>query len=244
MKQEKKDKHRKQFKTISLVFKLSLLAVILIGIPLYIWFFQHQLIDDFSSIKDMKAWLMEYSGISALVYLGAQILQIIICIIPGQALQFTAGYIYGFWLGLILSIIGAILGSIVVYYIARFLGKDAVHIFFGERKVTEAIDQMNSRKGLVITFIIFLIPGIPKDICSYAAGISDIKLKPYLIVSLIARIPGMAGSLLIGHQIGAGGYTSAIIISAIAVVLFVLGMFFRKQIIELVNRVCDRLLGM
>ena len=244
MKQEKKDTHRKQFKTISLVFKLILLAVILIGIPLYIWFFQHQLIDDFSSIRNMKAWLMDYKGISALVYLGAQILQIIICIIPGQALQFAAGYIYGFWIGLILSIIGAILGSIVVYYIARFLGKDAVHIFFGEKKVTEVIDHMNSRKGLVITFIIFLIPGIPKDICSYAAGISDIKLKPYLIISLIARIPGMAGSLLIGHQIGAGGYTSAIIIASIAVILFVIGMIFRKQIIEFVNRVCDKLLDM
>ena len=122
--------------------------------------------------------------------------------------------------------------------------KDAIHIFFGERKVTEIIDQMNSRKGLVITFIIFLIPGIPKDICSYAAGISDIKLKPYLIVSLIARIPGMAGSLIIGHQVGAGGYTNAIIIAAIAVVIFILGMIFRKQIISFVNRVCDRLLDM
>lgn len=244
MKIEKKEIHRKQFKKVSLVFKLIIFAVILIGIPLYIWFYQPQLLEDFSSIKSIESWLMKYKTAGGFVYLGMQVIQIIICIIPGQALQFAVGYIYGFWIGIILSIVGAVLGSVIVYYIARFLGKDAVHIFFGERKVTEMIDNMNSRKGLVITFIIFLIPGIPKDICSYAAGLSDLKLKPYLIVSLIARIPGMAGSLLIGHQIHTEEYTSAIIIVVVAVVLFLLGMIYRKQVINFVDRVCDRLLDM
>ena len=234
-----KEKRNNKFKKISAVLKLLVFAVILIGIPAYIYFFQREFLSDFSSIKDMRLWLEQYKHVSMLVYIGAQVLQIIICIIPGQA-----GYLFGFVPSMLLSIAGAAIGSVIVYYMARLLGKDAVHMLFGEKKVTEMIDNMNSPKGLIITFVIFLIPGVPKDLCSYAAGLSDLKLKPYLIVSLIGRIPGMVGSLIIGHQVGAGGYLSAGIIAAAAVVLCVLGVIFRKKIIDLIHRATDRLLEM
>lgn len=239
-----KEKRNNKFKKISAVLKLLVFAVILIGIPAYIYFFQREFLSDFSSIKDMRLWLEQYKHVSMLVYVGAQVLQIIICIIPGQALQFASGYLFGFVPSMLLSIVGAAIGSVIVYYMARLLGKDAVHMLFGEKKVTEMIDNMNSPKGLIITFVIFLIPGVPKDLCSYAAGLSDLKLKPYLIVSLIGRIPGMVGSLIIGHQVGAGGYLSAGIIAAAAVVLCVLGVIFRKKIIDLIHRATDRLLEM
>ena len=54
----------------------------------------------------------------------------------------------------------------------------------------------------------------------------------------------MVGSLIIGHQVGAGGYLSAGIIAAAAVVLCVLGVIFRKKIIDLIHRATDRLLEM
>ena len=239
-----KEKRNNKFKKISAVLKLLVFAVILIGIPAYIYFFQREFFSGFTSIKDMRLWLEQYKHVSMLVYIGAQVLQIIICIIPGQALQFASGYLFGFFPSMLLSIAGAAIGSVIVYYMARLLGKDAVHMLFGEKKVTEMIDNMNSPKGLIITFVIFLIPGVPKDLCSYAAGLSDLKLKPYLIVSLIGRIPGMVGSLIIGHQVGAGGYLSAGIIAAAAVVLCVLGVIFRKKIIDLIHRATDRLLEM
>lgn len=244
MKQSEKKLKRKRFKTLSSVLKLVVLAVILIGIPLYIFFFHHDFLERFSDLKDVRIWLAEYKTQSIFIYIGAQILQIVICIIPGQALQFAAGYMYGFWAGFLLSLAGAAAGSVVVYYIARLLGHDALHILFGERKFTEMLDHMNSEKGIIITFIIFLIPGIPKDLCSYAAGLSNVKLKPYLIVSLIARSPGMMGSLLIGRQIGAGGYMSAAVVAGVAILLFILGVIFRRQIISATHKICDRLLDM
>ena len=153
-------------------------------------------------------------------------------------------FIFGIPLGLLLSIIGIAIGSCIAYFFARMLGRDAVHLFFGERKVTEMIDLMNSPKGLIVTFIIFLIPGIPKDLCSYAAGLSNIKIRPYLIVSMIARIPGMLGCLIIGSRVGAGGYVSAVIVAAVAVVLLILGIIFRQKIIDFTYKVTDKLLNM
>ena len=242
--QQNKDAAKEKRKRILAVLKLAIFAVILIGIPLYIYFFQHDLIESFSDIKELENTLRSYRRESMIIYVAAQILQVVLSVIPGQALQFAGGYLFGFLLGLLLSVIGIAIGSALAYYIARILGRDAIHMFFGERKVTEMLDLMNSPKGLIVTFIIFLIPGIPKDLCSYAAGLSNLKLRPYLIVSMIARIPGMLGCLIIGQQVGAGGYTSAAIIAAVALVLLVLGIIFRKKILDFAYRVTDKLLKM
>ena len=106
------------------------------------------------------------------------------------------------------------------------------------------LETLNSKKAVVLVFLIFLIPGVPKDLCNYVAGLSEMKLKPFLIVSLIGRSPGMMGSLLIGRQIYTGGYVSAAIIAAVAVVLFVLGLIFRKKITVFLDKCYERLMNM
>lgn len=194
-----------------------------------------------SSMENVNALFEHYHAESILVYIGAQILQIIICVIPGQWLQFAAGYMYGFWLGFLYSIIGAAIGSVVTYYLAKLLGRDAMHLIFGEARINEFIHKLNSKKAIVIVFLIFLIPGVPKDLCNYAAGISEMKLKPFLIVSLVGRSPGMMGSLLIGRQIEAGNYTGAIVVAAVAVVLCVVGIIMRKRLTGWMDKAYDRL---
>ena len=237
-------RRRLVFKRISAGIKLCLLLMLLIGIPAYIFFFDHQIIDEFSSIRDIYDFLQEYKKESILIYLGLQVLQIIICIIPGQALQLAAGYLFHFWLALILSLGGAAIGTVLVYYIAHFLGKDAMHLIFGEEKIRSMLDHLDSRNGMLLVFIIFLIPGIPKDLCAYAAGISELKLKPFLLLSLVGRAPGMIGSLLIGRQLQNGGYLSAAIIGGVALVLFILGMVFRRQLMGFFDKVYEKLSNM
>lgn len=244
MDQQEKEQYTKSVKRISLILKLAALAVIIVGVPLYIFIFHHEILEDASNLRNIEHWLLQYKGKSALVYIGAQILQIIICVIPGQALQVAAGYLYGFWLAYGLSMIGALLGSAIVFYIAQFLGHDAMHILFGERKVMEMLDKLNSKRGMLAVFVIFLIPGIPKDLCTYAAGISKMKLKPFLIISLIARSPGMMCSIAIGRQIMHGNYHSAIIIAVIVVILFIIGIIFREKVFKLFDTVYDKLIQM
>lgn len=241
---EKKNRLRKRFKVFGAILKLALLLVILIGIPLYIYFFQHDLIQRFSSAENIEAFFNEYKAQSIFIYIGSQILQIIICIIPGQWLQFAAGYMYGFWLGYLYSFIGALIGTVLTYYIAKVLGHDAMHLIFGEEKIKQTLVTLNSKKAVVLVFLIFLIPGVPKDLCNYVAGLSEMKLKPFLIVSLIGRTPGMMGSLLIGRQIHTGGYVSAAVIAAVAVVLCILGVVFRKKLTLLLDKAYEKLMKM
>lgn len=223
------------------VIKLLVLLVLIIGIPAYIYFFHHDIIEQFASVRDVEALFREYRSQSILLYIGCQIVQILVCIIPGQALQFAAGYMYGFWLGYLLSVAGALLGTVITYYVAKLLGRDAMHMLFNEEKLTDMLNRINSKRGVMAVFLIYLIPGLPKDLCTYAAGISNMKLKPFLILSLIGRSPGMMGSLLIGHQILKGGYILAIVIGATAVTLFALGLIFRKPLFKLGDRIYDKL---
>ncbi|MDY2680331.1 MAG: VTT domain-containing protein, partial [Lentihominibacter sp.] len=157
-------------------------------------------------------------------------------------LQFAAGYIYGFWIGYLLSLLGAAIGTVLTYYIARVLGHDAMHLIFGEEKIHQMLDTLNSKKAVVLVFLIFLIPGVPKDLCNYVAGLSEMKLKRFMIVSLIGRSPGMMGSLLIGLSIESGKYIGAGAIAAAAVILFTLGIIFRKKITAFLDKAYDKLM--
>lgn len=228
-------------KKIMAALKLLLLFAILVGLPAYIFFFHHELIDRFSSIEAVEGFFAQYRSQSALVYLGLQIVQIVICILPGAALQIAAGYIFGFWLGLFLVLAGALMGSILTYYLARVLGHDAMHLIFGEEKISDLLGKINSKKGVIIVFLIYLIPGLPKDLCTYAAGLSEMRLRLFLLLSMVGRTPAMIGSLIIGHQVQLGGYTVAIVIAAIAVILCAAGIVFRRQITDFFDRIYGKL---
>ena len=241
MNKQKKEQLRRKIKVFTTILKLALLLFILVGLPLYIYFYQPEVIERMSSLESVNAFFKQYKTQSILVYIGAQVAQIVVCIIPGQWLQFAAGYMYGFWLGFLFSLIGAAIGSVITYYLAKLLGRDAMHLIFGEQKINQFIHKLNSKTAVVIVFLIFLIPGVPKDLCNYAAGISEMKLKPFLIVSLIGRSPGMMGSLLIGRQIEAGDYTGAIVIAVIAVILFIIGIVMRKKLTIWLDKAYDKL---
>lgn len=239
---EKKDKLRKRYKTISAILKLLLLLFILIGLPLYIYFCQHQIIEQFSSIEKIEAFFAEYKTQSIFYYLALQIIQVVICVIPGQGLQFAAGYMYGFWMGYVWSLVGAFIGTVISYYLAKILGHDAMHMIFGEERIKELLIAFNSKKAMVLVFLFYLIPGLPKDLCSYVAGLSEMKLKAFLIISLVGRSPAMMGSLLIGRLVDIGGYTGAIVIAAIAVILFSAGVILRKRVLVWIDIAYDKLM--
>lgn len=234
-------KKAKKIKLIFSILKLSLLFGIVVAVPLYVYFYQRDFLDQFNSFTDIVKFLHFYKVESIFIYIGIQVLQIIISVIPGQAFQFAAGYLYGFIPGLLFSIIGAVLGTGISFFLAKILGKDAIHLFFGEEKMAYFIDRLNSKKAYTIVFFLYLIPGLPKDIVSYAAGVSEMKWKPFMIFSLIGRIPGMAGSLLIGALYFKGHYLGMGIIAVIAVIAFIVCVFYRKTIHGYLDRFYDKI---
>ena len=236
-KAEKENKRR----VILSVVKISMLVLIVVGIPLYLWFFHGDWIKSFENIDDVVAFLEKYETQSIFVYIGLQIVQIVISIIPGQVFQMAAGYIYGFWPALLFAMTGALLGTTLSVMLAKALGRDFLHIFFGEEKMSYYIERLNSKKMYAIVFFLYLIPGIPKDMVSYAAGVSEIKFKPFTIISALGRLPGMIGCLLMGDMMMEENYTGAVIIGVFAVITFALCIIFRKKIHGLLDKFYEKI---
>lgn len=233
-------KKAKKTKLILSILKLTFLFAIVVAVPLYMYFFKHDFLEQFTSFQDIISYLKVYKFESIFIYIGIQVLQIVISVIPGQAFQFAAGYLYGFLPGLAFSIIGAFLGTLISFYLARILGKDAVHLFVGEERTTYFVQRLNSKRAYAMVFLLYLIPGLPKDVVSYVAGISEMKFKAFIAFSMAGRIFGMAGSLLIGafyfkeHYIGMG------IMLAVAVIAFILCVIYRNKIHMQLDKFYDR----
>ena len=222
------------------VMKLILLVLIIAGIPAFLYLKYGAEI--FS--KDAAERVVEYpranSSTAAMLIICMQIIQVVICFLPGQPIQFAASYMFGVAKGFALSLVGAVIGTVISFYLAKLLGSDAMCVFFGEDKVRDYKKKLDSGRGLLLAFLIYLIPGIPKDLVAYAAGVSDMRLRPFLLVATVGRIPGMLGSLLLGHFFGRQDYRSMIIIAVIVAVILLICYIKRDTLTGFLDEVEKR----
>ena len=226
------------------ILKLIFLILIVVLIPLYLYFYQQDFLMRFRDFNDIVSFLERYKLQSIPIYIILQIAQIVISVLPGQFFQLAAGYLYTFWPALLFSCIGAFLGTTITFWLAKGLGSDFVHIFFEKDKTEDYVKRLNSKKAYTIVFLIYAIPGIPKDVVSYAAGLSEMKYKPFIILSTIGRLPGMMGSIMIGSMWHKEEYVGMIILAIIAVVAFCSCIIYRKKLHELLDKAYDKLNGL
>lgn len=226
------------------ILKLIFLILIVVLIPLYLYFYQQDFLMRFRDFNDIVSFLERYKLQSIPIYIILQIAQIVISVLPGQFFQLAAGYLYTFWPALLFSCIGAFLGTTITFWLAKGLGSDFVHIFFEKDKTEDYVKRLNSKKAYTIVFLLYAIPGIPKDVVSYAAGLSEMKYKPFIILSTIGRLPGMMGSIMIGSMWHKEEYVGMIILAIIAVVAFCSCIIYRKKLHELLDKAYDKLNGL
>ena len=125
--------------------------------------------------KFLKQTLRQWGVLAPLVFIGLQALQVIISPIPGEATGFLGGYLFGEWLGLIYSTIGLTLGSVVAFWIGRWLGEHYVRNLVS-KETWARLGFIVEAEGAILCFIIFVIPGLPKDMMCYLFGISPMPL--------------------------------------------------------------------
>ena len=224
-------------KKIIAILKLILLVLIVAGIPAFLYLKYGSGVFSKDTAYSVIDYLRQNRKIAFLLIIGLQIIQVVICVLPGQPIQFAASYMFGVARGYLFSIIGAVIGTTISFYLAKLLGSEAIHLFFGEEKVKEYQRRLNSGRGLLIAFLIYLIPGVPKDLVSYAAGISEMRFRPFLRAATIGRSPAMLGSLLVGHFFGKQNYTAMIIVTVAVILLLLVCLIKRKELIDFLDRI-------
>lgn len=187
------------------------------------------LIDLFMDRQRLLKFIEEHRAYAALIFIGLQSLQVVAAPVPGEVTGFVGGYFFGAFWGIIFSTIGLTIGSWTAFMIARLLGRHIVEAVVNA-EVIKRYDYVMKHKGLFIAFVMFLIPGFPKDLLCYLLGLGHMGQRDFLLVSTTGRMLGttlltVGGTLFRDERYGAFFTVAGIGIGAILLV-----MIYRENI--------------
>ena len=208
------------------------LAVVLALVGVITYFVSTDLLGKIKTPEEFRAYIEAFGWTGRLVFLGLQCLQVVVALIPGEIVEVGAGYAFGAVEGTLLCMAGVAIASSIIFLLTKKLGIKLVEIFVSREKINE-LKFINSEKKLKRTiFILFFIPGTPKDLFTYFAGLTRIKLSEFLVISLIARIPSVVSSTIGGHIINQENYLSAVILFAVTGIVSLGGMWVYNRIVK------------
>lgn len=176
------------------------------------------------SQDDFREYIQSFGWWSWLVMLTLQILQVFIALIPGELIETAAGYAFGPLLGTAICYAGVAAASSLVFLLTRRFGVRMVEVFVSREKINSLRFINTEKKRNFLVFLLFFIPGTPKDLLTYFVGLTDIKLGSFLLISLVARIPSVVSSTFGGHLLGEGKYWGALLLYGITGALSLAGM--------------------
>ena len=143
--------------------------------------------------------LASYGLWGPLVSLGIMVLQGILAPIPAFVVTFANGLAFGAFAGWLISLVGHALASSVCFLIARRLGRRRVESLVTKRGLGAA-DRWLEQWGHQAVFLTRLVPGISFDGISYAAGLTSISFKRFVVATALGVIPETLLFAYLGHS--------------------------------------------
>ena len=176
-----------------------------------------------------RAWVDETGPLSRVVFVLANMAQIVFAFLPGEPLELGAGYAFGFWEGTLWCLVASALGTAAVMLLVRTFGMRIVGLFFSPEKITSMKWLQDSRRFELLLFLCFLIPGTPKDLLTYVAGLGTSSVGRIVALTTVGRIPSVITSTLAAGAFGDGNYLGAAAIVALTLALAGIGVVaYRK----------------
>lgn len=208
---------------------VSLAIVILLTtfITLFVW----KWLTSFSQ-DGFRDYIRSFGPLGWLVLLGLQFLQVFIALIPGELLESAAGYAFGPVPGTLICYAGVAGASALIFSLTRKYGVRLVEVFVSRERIHELRFLNTEKKRNLLIFLVYFIPGTPKDLLTYFAGLTDIRLGEFLLISLVARIPSVLSSTFGGHMLGQENYIGAILLYGITGLVSLGGLWAYKRLIN------------
>ena len=196
----------------------------------------------FLNPERLQLFIASFGSYAKVVFIFIQALQVVFAPVPGEVTGFVGGYLFGSIWGAICSTIGLMLGSSIAFGIARRLG-----IKFVEKIVKKKyIDKFNffvTHKGLYIAFILFVIPGFPKDSLCYLLGLTHMRFIDLFLMNLIGRIPGTLMLTFQGSAIKNENYFSFFVLLSASVILIFVLYLAREYVLHKFSDTAHKLYG-
>ncbi len=217
------EKHRKIVWLVATIVFVAFMAVItvFVGGPLI------RFAEDPEQFRD---WV-DASGIwGRLAFVGMVVLQVLVAFIPGEPIELAAGYAFGFWEGSLLTLAGFLIGSWIVFALVHRFGIKLVEVFFSREKMEQIKFLKNPKKTKAISFILMVIPGTPKDLLSYFAGLTHLTTVEWLTIVAVGRIPSLVTSTITGAAAGEQNYLVSGICLGVTLVISAAGIVYYRYI--------------
>ena len=189
---------------------IASVAVFFLVLALLAVFVGGPIIKTLGDPASFRTWVEARGVWGRVLFVGIMVMQVIIAFIPAEPLEIAAGYAFGAVWGTLLVWLGLVLGTMIVFLFVRKIGVKAVEVFFPREKI-DSVKYLNNEKALnAAAFTLFLIPGTPKDLLTYVAGLTKIRLLPWVLLTSLARIPSVLTSTISGNALGLQKYGLAI----------------------------------
>jgi uncharacterized membrane protein YdjX (TVP38/TMEM64 family) len=183
----------------------------------------------FMDRERLQGFLNSLGPLSFIGFILLQTLQVVAAPVPGEVTGLIGGFLYGPFLGLLLSTVGLTLGSWLAFFLAKTFGRPFVDRFVS-KKTLEKYNYLLHHKGAFLVFLLFLIPGFPKDFLCYILGLGHLSTREFLAISTVGRFAGtvlltFGGSFLRHHQ-----YYRFSALLAFAITAVFLSMVYKEKL--------------
>jgi len=176
--------------------------------------------------------IKSFGSLAPIVFISIEILQIVVAFIPGAPLEILSGVLFGGIWGLVFCLIGIFIGTTIVFYLVKRFGKPLVYRMFSKEKLENNRLLSNEKRLTLIIFILFLIPGTPKDLMTYIVPLTDIPPKNFITLAILSRLPSLACSVLMGASLGSGNYIRSLILFAVIAFLSIIGWLVKNKLMK------------
>ena len=196
----------------------------------------------FLSPKRLRTFIMSFGPYAAVVFVAVQALQVVFAPVPGEVTGFVGGFLFGNTMGIILSTIGLTVGSVIAFAIARTFGLTIVEKVVKKEYITKFNDFI-THKGLYISYILFLIPGFPKDSLCYLLGLTRMRFLDFFLMTLLGRLPGTVILTFQGTAVKDARYKTFVILLIVSAAATLTLYFTRNHIVGFFTHAVHKLLG-
>ena len=222
-------KHWDQQKKKRAVALTCLGAALLMMVAIF-WFVGRPLIAFVSQPERFRTWVDSHGILGRLAFVGMMMFQVFIAIIPGEPLEIGAGYAFGAVEGTLLCLLATTLSSVVIFLIVKRYGMKFVTLFVSEEKLHSLKFLRDTRRLELLTFLLFFIPGTPKDVLTYVVGLTPMKLRVWVLITAVARIPSIVTSTVTGDALGLKDYQFALIAFGVTLALSLAGILVYRRL--------------
>lgn len=178
----------------------------------------------------MKQRVESYGAFAPMIYILLHVFHVIIAFVPGEPIELLGGVLFGTIPGTLYGLLGVIIGTAIVFLLVRKFGRPLVGYFVPEEKIKNHRLFQDENKLEWAVFLLFFIPGTPKDLLTYLVPLTRINPTRYLLIATLARIPSILSSAYIGSSFGQGKYLVSLVAFGITGGIGLIGMLINKHI--------------